>query len=459
MTEEADVVRTEEEDGELDYSQNTWTQIRPTNNDAASNTGISSSDVVMSTSSSSSEPQNNPTVPDVLQRSSTPNPFSSPLTGSSISSLDLQLPCSSSSSVPQNNQTVPDVLQRSSTPSPLYASPINDPLTASSDSSLDLQLPCSSSSSKPPNSFIYQPPPTAMPSDISTQSELCSGSVSQECSCHCKELTTRVQQLEEKVDMLLDQQQHRTPKKLTFKPAGSAQKGEFVQIGKLLGGLYVISERVLLDFEVFRLGPRTGRKDKDNACQARSHALRFCTYMLAGCSDSAGVNDLKFLGQMDKLCMWPLYLANKGYAPTSIECMLRNVKEFLKRVENSFRKDGKLNENDFSKLAHELKRLQAEVAKEVTVHWRGVLCRKPANSCVYVTDPGRTDCPAVITSSQAPDDQTVQLSSQTVQLSSQAPDKQTAQLSSQAPDKQTGELPHSEPNLGFMLAALASRPQ
>ncbi|XP_035012320.2 LOW QUALITY PROTEIN: histone-lysine N-methyltransferase KMT5C [Hippoglossus stenolepis] len=41
-------------------------------------------------------------------------------------------------------------------------------------------------------------------------------------------------------------------------------------------------EKILEDYKKFRLGPRVGKKDLDNAHQASSHAHRFCLFMAAG---------------------------------------------------------------------------------------------------------------------------------------------------------------------------------
>lgn len=73
---------------------------------------------------------------------------------------------------------------------------------------------------------------------------------------------------------------------------------------------------------------------------------------------------------------WPLYLANKGYAPTSVKNMLNNVWQFLKHVNTSFLRESKLRDKDFTKLFYELKRIQSEVTRKVVVHRQGVLRRK-----------------------------------------------------------------------------------
>lgn len=59
--------------------------------------------------------------------------------------------------------------------------------------------------------------------------------------------------------------------------------------------------KILDDFCKFRLGPRTSRKDKENARQTASHAHRFCQYMACGLPSIATSKDLRFLTQMDKL--------------------------------------------------------------------------------------------------------------------------------------------------------------
>ncbi|CAB1437542.1 unnamed protein product [Pleuronectes platessa] len=97
----------------------------------------------------------------------------------------------------------------------------------------------------------------------------------------------------------------------------SAAKGEHFR--KLLkkGTLY---ERVIEDFRVFRLGPRNGRKDLDNAKQIATHCLRFCAYMVGGMPESSTRDDLRFLARTDKLRNFPAYLKSKGYEPTTINC-------------------------------------------------------------------------------------------------------------------------------------------
>ncbi|MEQ2257733.1 hypothetical protein ILYODFUR_037805, partial [Ilyodon furcidens] len=136
---------------------------------------------------------------------------------------------------------------------------------------------------------------------------------------------------------------------------------------------------VLKDFEQFRVGARTARRDLDNAHQSRSHAKRFCLYMLGGMPSFAGQQDLTFLDQMEKLRLFPHYMTNKGYAPTTIKNMLCSVVLFLKHVESSFQKESKLSQKQLSKILYEIKRLQSDVVKKVTVHRQKVLHKKTEN--------------------------------------------------------------------------------
>lgn len=59
--------------------------------------------------------------------------------------------------------------------------------------------------------------------------------------------------------------------------------------------------KVIDDFQKFRLGQRSGRKDIENAKQAAGHCLRFCQYMMGGLDESLTKLDLRFLARMDKL--------------------------------------------------------------------------------------------------------------------------------------------------------------
>lgn len=55
------------------------------------------------------------------------------------------------------------------------------------------------------------------------------------------------------------------------------------------------------DYRKFRLGGKLAAKDRENARQSASHALRFCLYMASTLPDKAVASDLKFLLQTDKL--------------------------------------------------------------------------------------------------------------------------------------------------------------
>ncbi|KAK5605275.1 hypothetical protein CRENBAI_017077 [Crenichthys baileyi] len=180
-----------------------------------------------------------------------------------------------------------------------------------------------------------------------------------------QEILSRLDKLEQSLNII--QTQETTPAKRRKKHPtfGSAQKGEFVDKISKSSYLYEI---VLKDFERFRVGARTGRRDLDNAHQSRSHAKRFCLYMLGGMPSFAGQQDLTFLDRMEKLRSFPQYMANKGYAPTTIKNMLCSVVLFLKHVELSFQKDSKLSQKQLSKILYEIKRLQSHVMKKVDEH-------------------------------------------------------------------------------------------
>ncbi|KAM3619972.1 uncharacterized protein V6R79_016567 [Siganus canaliculatus] len=153
----------------------------------------------------------------------------------------------------------------------------------------------------------------------------------------------------------------------------SAQKNEHVTKLENPCNLF---QRLVSDYQSHRLGPRTARKDLENARQAASHALRFCLYMGAGISPKVTSRDLRFLLQTHKLRTWPLYLAQKGYAPTTVKNMMNNVILFIKHVECNFRSASKLKVADFQKLQYEMKTLQSELHKHVVVHRQKVLKKK-----------------------------------------------------------------------------------
>ncbi|KAM3619424.1 uncharacterized protein V6R79_007896 [Siganus canaliculatus] len=70
------------------------------------------------------------------------------------------------------------------------------------------------------------------------------------------------------------------------------------------------------------------------------------------------------------------YLAQKGYAPTTVKNMMNNVILFIKHVECNFRSASKLKVADFQKLQYEMKTLQSELHKHVVVHRQKVLKKK-----------------------------------------------------------------------------------
>ncbi|KAF1385157.1 hypothetical protein PFLUV_G00127760 [Perca fluviatilis] len=145
----------------------------------------------------------------------------------------------------------------------------------------------------------------------------------------CNQLSFRVLQLENL--LMAAQTPIRRPSKLPL----SAQKGEHVSKATKGENLF---ERILKDFQKFRLGSRSGKKDTENARQSASHGLRFCLYKASGLPPNAITEDLRFLTQIYKLQAFTAYLSNKGYAPTTIKNMLNNVILFLPHVENSFQK-------------------------------------------------------------------------------------------------------------------------
>nr|XP_046238930.1 uncharacterized protein LOC124055955 [Scatophagus argus] len=215
---------------------------------------------------------------------------------------------------------------------------------------------------------------------LSGQAEVLSGpgsSVST-CSCHCQEFSSRLKQVEDRLDQLnhLLTAQQRTPNRIPSKPPTSAQKGEHIGKGKKGDRLY---EKILKDFAKFRVGSRTAKKDIENARQSASHGLRFCEYMAAGLPTMAISHDLRFVNQMDKLRIWPTYLSQKGYAPSTITNMLKNVVVFLKHTENAFHTASKLRDKDFRALQYELKRIVADIRKKVVVHQQKVLRHKTDN--------------------------------------------------------------------------------
>ncbi|KAF1371475.1 hypothetical protein PFLUV_G00277780, partial [Perca fluviatilis] len=108
------------------------------------------------------------------------------------------------------------------------------------------------------------------------------GSPKSVSSCQgCKDFSVRLLQLEKKVETLMG---GHTPTRRPFKLTLSAQKGEHVN--KVTKGDHLF-DRILKDFQKFRLGSRSGKKDAENARQSASHGLRFCMYMASGLPTSA----------------------------------------------------------------------------------------------------------------------------------------------------------------------------
>ncbi|XP_038550420.1 uncharacterized protein LOC119891063, partial [Micropterus salmoides] len=248
----------------------------------------------------------------------------------------------------------------------LFSTPVSGAQNSSASNQIPSTALCAS-----------MPPPSCetvmsfnLPGHLSGHSEHLTGSMSRDRMCYCEQLDSRVQQLEKKVDSLMAMQQQ-TP--ILTKAPLSVQKSEHVGKGKK-GACFF--EKAVEDFFKFRLGPRTGRKDRENARQCSSHAFRFCLYMAGGLPSKIVSSDLRFLNQMDKLRGWPTYLVQKGYAPSSMKNMLTNVIMFFKHIENSFLTQSKLKQNEINKILYELKRIQAEIQRTLVVHRQKVLRRK-----------------------------------------------------------------------------------
>ncbi|KAK7884033.1 hypothetical protein WMY93_027156 [Mugilogobius chulae] len=78
----------------------------------------------------------------------------------------------------------------------------------------------------------------------------------------------------------------------------SCEKGQHISLGKKGQTFY---ETTVNDFKEYRLGGRDGVKEKENAQQAASHALRFCCYMAKGLPASSTEIGLRFLNRTDLL--------------------------------------------------------------------------------------------------------------------------------------------------------------
>ncbi|XP_041835271.1 uncharacterized protein LOC121635921 [Melanotaenia boesemani] len=125
-------------------------------------------------------------------------------------------------------------------------------------------------------------------------------------------------------------------------------------------------EKAIEDFRQYRVGARRKRKDKENANTAARHCHVFCTYMLGEkACDRDALKDLRFLTNIDRLRKYPVYLSNKGYAPTSIRNMMINATLLYRHVEHSFLKKSRLKSSDISRIMYELKKIRADVNRDV----------------------------------------------------------------------------------------------
>ncbi|KAE8277833.1 hypothetical protein D5F01_LYC24132 [Larimichthys crocea] len=216
-----------------------------------------------------------------------------------------------------------------------------------------------------------------LPSSPVTQNDSCNTESPNRsnCNCNCENVAARLQQLEHIVNGLMRAQPltPKTPRGIPSKLTASAQKHEHV---KKLEKSEHLFQRLIDDFRKFRLGSQTRKKDKDNARQAASHVLRFCLYMATELPSKTISMDLRFLLQMDKLRTYPVYLAQKGYVPTTVRNMLTNITQFIKHVKCSFQTASKVKSTDLDKIIYELKTLQGNVHKHVVVHRQKVVKKK-----------------------------------------------------------------------------------
>ncbi|XP_026168354.1 uncharacterized protein LOC113133723 [Mastacembelus armatus] len=336
----------------------------------------------------SSDPHENASQP--LFSSPVPgfnNSFSSPLHQRSSIILPMSMnPPSCESELPSSNlpghlSGQSEHLTASSNPheitsQPLFSSPVPG-FNKSSSSPLHQHPSIILPMSMNPPSCESELPSSNLPGHLSGQNENLTGTMTKVCSCisHWEEFESRLQLLEQKMDRMMTVQPQ-TLKSLPWNPSLSAQKGEHIGKGKTSRCLF---EKIVQDFVKFRLGPRTGKKDRDNAKTSSSHAHRFCLYMAAGLPSSSICHDLRFLNQVDRLHVWPTYLAQKGYAPTSIKIMVSNVIMFFKHVENSFQVVSQLEQKELRDIQDLMKRIQAEVQKQVVVYQPKVLRQKTEN--------------------------------------------------------------------------------
>ncbi|XP_016522293.1 uncharacterized protein LOC103131645 [Poecilia formosa] len=120
-------------------------------------------------------------------------------------------------------------------------------------------------------------------------------------------------------------------------------------------------ELVLRDFHKTRLAARGGgRSAKNNAQQARTHAGRFCQYLLADLPAHAGGRDLAFLDQVNKVYGYPAYLNLRGYSANTTKKMVNNLGMFLKYVRDSRLRASGLSRTQLSWLVLQIRMAQSQ---------------------------------------------------------------------------------------------------
>lgn len=144
---------------------------------------------------------------------------------------------------------------------------------------------------------------------------------------------------------------------------------------KLIHGSFY-SETAAEDFRKFCLGSRQGRKDRENAKQASSHALRFCLYMGQGLAPSETRDDLKYLRRVDRIRKFPAHLSEQGYVPSTIKNVLHHLTAFLRHLSSNAELRGSLDDDDIRCMEYELKRLKSDVQRRLLVHRQKVLQAK-----------------------------------------------------------------------------------
>ncbi|KAI3363993.1 hypothetical protein L3Q82_001604 [Scortum barcoo] len=101
--------------------------------------------------------------------------------------------------------------------------------------------------------------------------------------------------------------------------------------------------------------------------------------MAEGLPETSTSADLRFLVHMDKLRRYPTFLKEKGYMPTTIKNMMINVTQLYKHIDHSFQQCSRLTGADINRVVYEVKRLKAEVYRDVVVHHQKVRRRKSRN--------------------------------------------------------------------------------